>query len=297
MTNGIPAPLESVKNSELSVPAGWVQVADNVTSGLNASRVNPKGPTVDEVVRYLRTLNFGIDNQVDDKWDCSERAIWGIAHARHRFPGFAIGMAEGKGQVGSVNGKDHAVIILFEKGLGSYIYFDPLFPNMQPYEFDPHPVRITAFPFGADGQKDTVEPIKSLNMTRIKDNNYVSWDANYWLYPLTTADRKGVLDYLNVPIYEGSCIDLRGHSGANGWDFREYWRDRDRAFWAYIHVRRVYEGCAIGVAFGDPAAGNSQVTNVLWHREGGEIKRLYWDPSPEIRRDVTNSFKPRTIFF
>ena len=295
MTNGIPASFGPVRDSDLPVPNGWFQASVNVTSGLNAGRLNPNGPKAGEVVLYLNTLDFGLENQKDDIWDCSERAIWGIAHARHRFPGCAIGMAEGKGQIGSVSGKDHAVIIIWDKELTRYIYWDPLYPNTTPYKFDPNPVRIVAFPFGADGQVDTAEPIKSLHMSRIKDKNYVSWDANYWLYPLTTADHRGVKDYLFGVRYDSNCVDINSHSGASVGDIGEYWRDRDRAFWAYIHVRRDYPGCAIGVAFGDPATDYSTVVNVIWYKDGNETKRLCWDPWK--REDVTTSFKPRTLFF
>lgn len=287
-------PYESIEYEDL-IPSGLKRAPIKATNGLDLKGVNTRGPSADDIVKYLRTLNFGLGNQAEDKWDCSERALWGIIHARHRFPGIAIGMAEGKGQVGSMAGRDHAVIIIWEREFKKYIYFDPLYPDINVYQFDSEPLRITAFPSGPDGQKDEIRPINKLD--RIRDSNYVSYKTRYWLYPRKTSDRKGLLDYLSVPKYEISCIDLRGHQWIDGESFRKYWRDEDWAFWAYIHVRRVYEGCAIGVAYGDKADGKSTVVNVIWYRDGEEIKRLYWNPSPLERREVTDGFTPRKLFF
>jgi hypothetical protein len=293
MTKGTIVP---VKDSDL-VPDGWFLANLGVTTGLNPNSVNHHGPTVDEVVSYLSTLNFGLDNQVNDIWDCIDRAIWGIVHARHKFPGCAIGMAEGKGQTGSVSGKPHAVILIWDNVPSNPRYWDPLFQTTKPYKFDPSR-RIIAFPFGADGKSDTIEPIKSLHMSRIKDKNYVSWDSNYRLYPLTTDADDGVLDYLEKSNYEFSCVD--GHPAANQNDFGDYWHDMDQAFWAYIHVRRAYPGCAIGVAYGDPKDDFSTVVNVLWYKDEKGIQQKYLDPSPDISpqdKDVTKSFKPRRLFY
>lgn len=305
MATGIYAPLESVADKELHPDDILSEVGRNSTTGLNPKVINPNGPKANDVFNYLKTLNYApLDPATDDIWDCLERAIWGVAHARHRFPGSAMGVAEGTAKVGPAAGKDHAVVIVWEKGLGSFIYWDPLVPTqkLQPDEFGPV-VRIEAFPSGV-GQGDIGAPPAPIEegMTRIGDGDYVCWKTSYKLYPLTTdpkitGSRTGVLDYLNGELYKIYCVDIKGHPVANAGDYGAYWGDWSRAYWSYIHVRRIYEGCAIGVAFGKPAAGNSTVVNVLWHREGGDIKRLYFDPSPEIRRDVTTSFTPRTIFF
>jgi hypothetical protein len=273
------------------------------TSGLNIDRVNPNSPKASEIIQYLKTLNFDVGKQIDNKWDCTERALWGIVHARRKFPGSPIGMAEGIAQIPAIKGQHHAVIIVWEKDGKSFIYWDPLLPNKDDgsYPFDPNPNRIIAFPFGSDDQKDIFPPMRN-NMARIRDNNYVQMETNYTLYPLKTQDRTGVLDYLLKEEYE-YCADHHPDKEKEKKDrnFKEYWRDRDRAFWAYMHVRQKYLGCAIGVAFGDPAKDHSVLVNVIWYKEGTKILYKYIDPAPEFKlendKDVTNSFKPRMMFF
>jgi len=289
-------PIEVEKEKLLSsIFAGWKPAPNNATFGLNPGKVNPRVPSVDEILKYLSTLNFKLGNQdqVYNKWECFERALWGIVHARHRYPGIAIGIAEGKSRVGPREGHDHAVIIVWERGFSGYRYFEPL--NREAYSCDLDPMEITriiAFPFGTGDPTENVWPIKNLNMPRIKYDNYISTKNKYYLYP-----RGELLDYLNKQTYEFKCTDLQGHQWVSVESFREYWRNEDWAFWSYIHVRHDFEGCAIGVAYGDPASGKSTMVNVIWHKEGNEYRRLYWDPSPEMRRDVTNGFKPRILLF
>lgn len=271
-------------------PGDFSEIGENCTTGLFAQRVNPKIKPTD-IIEYLKTLNFGLDRQIDDIWDCSERALWGIVHARHKFPGCAIGLAEGKNS----KKENHAVIIIWESDLKKYIYFDPLSPQKNA-DFGSE-VRIIAFPFNALESSEPVEIIGK-SMSRIKDNNYVSWDAKYNIYPLTDAkNRNGVLDYLSTPLYDKYCVDLPAHPSVNEADFKNYWKDLDRAFWSYMHVRRQYDGCAIGVAIGDPEPKKSHFVNIIWteKKEGENHKYIFWDPSPEIRNIV--SFKPKRIFF
>ena len=278
------------------------------TSGLNIGRVNPKSPKAYDIVQYLKTLNYDHpENNVDNKWDCTERALWGIMHARRKFPGAPIGMAEGEAQIPKIAREHHAVIVVWEKDGKSFLYWDPLVPDQDDgtYPFDPNPKRIIAFPltypFGSGDQKDIFPPIRK-NMAKIKENNYIRMETRYWLYPLKTKDRKGVLDYLLKEEYE-YCTDHHPdkEKEKKDRDFKEYWRDLDRAFWAYIHVRHRYPGCAIGVASGKPAKDHSVIVNVLWYEEANKILYKYIDPAPEFKlendKDVTNSFKPTMMFF
>ena len=128
-----------------------------------------------------------------DVWDCSERAIWCIMHIRHMFPGIGIGMVEG-----TISNEDHAVVIVWDKDLKP-TYIDPQQIG-KPVNFSDI-VRITAFPVAPDSQaEDTVEPLKTLNLPRRKDNQMVSWDKQYWIYPQET-----ILDYLKNAKYEKLC--------------------------------------------------------------------------------------------
>lgn len=303
MTAGIPAPTEvlGVNEYERLHPNDILtEIGKNCTMGLNVNAINPTAPKVDDVFNYLQTLNYEPKNpQNIDIWDCLERALWGVAHALHRFPGCAIGVAEGTAKVGPATDKDHAVIIIWEKGLGSFIYWDPLLPakKLTPDEFGPI-VRIEAFPpgVGFDNMGKQPAPITD-EMTRIGKGKFVCWKTGYKLYPLKVPKeqgRNGIEDYLNVPLYENSCIDIGGHQPGPK-DGDPFWGPRSRALWSYIHVRRVYESCAIGIAFGEPEKGKSPVVNVLWQKDGDKYKRIYWDPTPEILKEV--SFKPTTMFF
>jgi hypothetical protein len=283
-------------------PDGFSQIGAigaAATTGLDSSRVKPNGPSADEVINFLKVLNYAPLQSIDNDWDCSERALWGIIHARRKFSGCAIAMAEGKGP--AVNGEDHAVIIVWDRGLQTYRYWDPLFKDNDKGDYKFGPIaRIIGFPGGGTPAKDPA-PIKDLNMSRIQSGNFVSWDTKYKLYPLTTPDRKGVLDYLGAAVYDkaGGCDNFVAHQGGAVDGVDTYWRDADRAYWVYMHVRRQYRGCAIGVAFGEPKkAGISRVVNVLWHGTENDIKRMFLDPAPKNRnKDVTDAFDPKMFFF
>lgn len=304
MSNQVVAPmnLESVSDKQIPVPGGFTQIGGPgapATSGLSKANMNANAQDANDIICYLKKLNYEPLDSKDNLWDCQERALWGIVHARRMFPGCAIGMVEGKGQEGGVAGVDHAAIVVWERGLEGYRYWDPLFPDKDDgtYKFDPHPVRIIAFPFGVNGDADMIDPI-SHNMSKIDIGNYISWETEYWLYPLTEDDPKSVINYLRHPGYNFSCIDFDNHTGGAIDGKNKYWRDADRAFWAYIHVRRQYPGCAIGVVFGKPKRGYSFAVNVLWYKEGGEIKYKYLDPIPKHRNsDVTAKFIPEMLFF
>ena len=289
---------EDIKYSDLPIPNGLSSVGEGYSTGLYAPRVNPD-IAADDVIKYLRTLDYRLDLQIDDINDCSERALFGITHARRRFPGCAIAMAEGLGQFGSPAEKRHAVIMIWEKGLKSYIFFDPLYPDQTNLKFGPV-VRIVAFPFNFKETSD-VELIAGNKMARINDNDYVKWDMVYNIYPMETKDGKGVLNYLNSELQETHCTNSGGHSSINEKYFGDYWKELDRAFWAYMHVRRDYPGCAIGVAYGDAVNGpsglkNSMFVNIIWYIEqDGTYNIKYWDPRKDLRRVV--NFTAKRIFF
>lgn len=289
-----------VKMEDLISP-DWASAPENATYSLNFKLVNPRVPSIDEVERYLRTLDYGLEHQKEDIWDCFDRSLWGIAHARHRFPGIAIGLAEGISRLEGTYGQNHALIIIWEKGLANYRYFDP--SNQDSISFSSEPLRIKriiAFPFDTNGHYTTVELIRGQYMSRIKDGNYISYKKNYCLYPLEgqKQEQKGILDYLYGHEYEFSCIDLNGHQWIDGFSFKEYWRDEDWAFWTYIHVRRAYKGCAIGVAYGEQEFSRSSFVNVIWRKldGNGKIEPLFWDPSPE-KRGIVPNFRPKMLLF
>jgi hypothetical protein len=273
---------------------------DKATTGLNIDRVNKNGPTADEVINYLKTLNgYGGGSVVNDEWDCTEKALWGIVHARHRFPGLAIGMSEGIAKE-FVPNQAHAVIIIWDKGLKSYKYYDP--GKGSTVAFDDHPHRILSFP---TGPADSVDPLNKMQLSKIGESHCVSMELNYNFYDLKTKDRMGVLDYLNRPIdpkiNDIPCCDSNSHPGAKEKDSLDYWRPLDMAFWTYMHVRQIYRGCAIGVAIGiDPkdSKKDTRAFNIIWKKENDELKPVYWNPHPTRKEEVPkDNFIPKTVFF
>jgi hypothetical protein len=280
----IPSSLKKVTPDEIK-PTGFTSA--NPTTGLNKDKVAPNGPTIPSIVQYLSNVDFGATtDQKNNEWDCVDRALWGIAYARQKFPGIAVGMAEGVASVGSINNGNHAVMILWDKDF-NYLYHDPLQPG-KPVTFNSIE-RIFAFPFGSDGQIDTVDPLRKLMLPRIKDNNYVHWDTEYQIYPKTTDDRRGIEDYLSYAVYDPKCIDLNSIN-------LDYWKAADAALWSYMHVRRHYKGAAIGLAFGVPDDPNkSKVVNLIWTLEANKIKPVFWDPNPKFKMEV--GFTPKRVFF
>jgi hypothetical protein len=278
-------------------------LSKKATTGLDVNRVNKEGPTADEVVTYLSSLEgYGGSSVTNDKWDCTEKALWGIIHARHRYPGLAIGMAAGIAD-GWVKGP-HAVIIIWDKGLKSYKYYDPGKPGVVGQLATTE--LVLSFPMGP---ADAVDPLSKMQLSKIEEGNCVPMEENYYFYDLQAPDHiYGVLDYLNRPIdpmiNDIPCCDSNYHMGAKDKDLLNYWRTLDMAFWTYMHVRQIYRGCAIGVAIGiDPKEMDpkkkQKAYNILWELEAKDkVKRKYWNPHPTKREIVpAERFVPKTVFF
>lgn len=283
----VPEPLKTAVTPDELKPSGFISVTS--TTGLNIAKVAPNRPTIPSVVQYLsNNVDFGnTTEQKNNEWDCVDRALWGIAYARQKFPGMAVGMAMGKASVGSIKDADHAVMIIWDGN--NYLYHDPLQPG-KPVTFTSIQ-GVFAFPFGADGQKDIIDPLKSIILDRMMDNKYVHWDTEYKIYPTKTADRRGIEDYLTYAVYDPQCINLDAID-------LNYWKAADAALWSYMHVRRHYKGAAIGIAFGVPQDPNkSKVVNIIWAWDPNtkKIKTIFWDPLPQFKMEV--GFTPKRIFF
>jgi len=290
-----------MSNSQINEPEGKSYTTDELkgslghaffkvsemTTGLGVDKVEPNGPEVQEVIAEIGKLDIGNLKQIPNIWDCTERAIWCIAHIRRMFPGFAIGMVEGIASVGTIVNEAHAVLVLWDK-------------NFEPTLCDPQQigktvtfskiVRITAFPFASDDQDDTVEPIKAAHLPRLKDGQLVHFDSLYWIYPTKT-----ILDYLKKAIYEDECPSYFSHLTIHG--DRDKWKAADAAFWAYAHMRRKFPGCAIGVALGKPkSAKDPVVVNLIFTKKGDIIEPIYWRPArlPKNRKPI--EFDPTRIF-
>lgn len=278
------------------MPSGFRSVR-NMTLGLSIEKVAPNGPSIADIITEIKKMDFGRTTQADDKWDCEERAIWGMFHIRHKFPGCPVGIAEGKATVGSINNLDHAVLVLWDKEF-KHQFVDPAQVG-KAVTFS-EIVRIFALPTAADNQPDAVELLKKLNLPRLKDNQYINHDAKYWIYPKTTDARNGVIDYLWNAFYEKDCPNIDKSAAAHDEvGDTSYWKAADTAFWAFAHVRRVFEGCAIGVAFGTPKKeGITKAVNIILTKNGNKIEPIYWDALPQNKKIVdVADFTPNKIFF
>jgi hypothetical protein len=271
------------------------------TTGLYTPRVNKK-ITIGEIIEFLKSLHFENHPDKPNAWDCSERALWGVVHARRRYPGCAIGIAEGPAKY-LANNPDHAVIIIWDIENGSYKYFEPLRSQTNPIvDFNDRPVRIIAFPFNVKENSDPVQLIGNFKMSRIFDKNFAKWDTEYRSYKWDGND--GIEKFLHDRLfdYPDKCPDLNAHQSDETYK-KDYWKDQDKAFWSYMHVRQFYPGCAIGVAYGEQSIPNrSYWINVIWSRdkENGPIKTIYWDPSQELgepNEHIVKQFKPLRLFF
>jgi hypothetical protein len=272
---------------------------DSCTTGLNLSKSNDgkyskiwfRDPN--KIMDYLDTLTyepFSLGNIPEDQdaWDCEDRAYWGIAHVRFKYPGFPIGVAEGKND----KGQDHAVIILWyqkdDKSL-DYLYYDPTKQVPSKRRLGKNfgvPYRITAFPVAPKGQKEAVPPQLENDSKESIYGHHITLDDYWFIYPLRTKDKKGILDFLEGGLYNTLCIDRNKHRTDNDGEMRLWGTNTDYALWVLAHLRRHYPGCAVGVAIGQPVGGKGKSVNVLWYREGdteeGKISKKFWDPHPEM---------------
>jgi len=254
-------------------------------TGLNTGSIMHPYP-IETVEDELKNLNFS--NYIKVFHDCEDRAFWGFAHLRHRFPGIPVGVASGfavEGPVSEMADKSHAVILLWyrERGELKHVYWDPLPGYQGEVKFDPS-IFIT-FPIGKS-EIPMVNPVPT-DYYRI-NNNTIVFDERRMVYELRTGDKKGLLDYLERGDYDTACKE--SHEIFNKPDFPEKWRDYDRALWAFAHIRRDYAGCPVGVAIGNPGNGKSYSAVILWDKN---LSVHYWDP---ITKKEDPAFKPRIAF-
>jgi len=296
----------------IGIGGGNMETSAMGTTGLNTDRKVMKTHTIDldpiqfpnipptnTVVGYLKSLDF--DRYVEDFYDCEDIAFWGMAHARHRFPGCPIGVASGTAPDGHpYAGQRHAVIIVFHSVGGKIqpgIFWEPRGPSGQPIGKidDLRALKsVVSFPIGAGKGPDTVPPLDTLERL---DDQVLLFDETRMIYPL-----QNVLDYLKKEcskrVGQFRCDENHKIFGPARDDFNGKWRHYDQALWAFAHVRRDFPGCPICVAIGDRVDGKSFSVVVIWYcegdKEGADLKYMYWDPDPDVNKKV--DFKPKMIF-
>jgi hypothetical protein len=302
----------SIANKEMWGPlkdsgssASGIFLKQVLFQSLNPNIKSPKPSVID----YLNSLNYGpilAGGRKDVyEWDCADRSLWAIAHARRSYPGLPMAIAEGKGKVGAgIAGQDHAVVLLWwetdqNKHTTDYIYFDPSLPVADRVltnknDFGPI-VRITAFPIAKRAAPNIIAP---LDLATIDDDivgHSITMDEYVNLYSMRTADKKGLLDYLEADAFSKSCVNSGNHSGATDNEIVMCYTDTDRALWNKAHIRRDYPGCPVAVAFGKPVDGVSKAVNIIWEGAG---KKILWDPKKnpgpkpgEYKGGIVNDFK------
>jgi len=273
------------------MPDGIQRTMSGITE-LDTDPARVKVYDIDDVMDYLETLDFA--KFIKIYHDCEDRAFWGMAHARHRFPGLPIGVASGEaaeGPIADLPDKRHAVIILWYQGEEEleHVFWDPLPQHQGTVRFR-NIKSIVAFPIGRGPY--TASPLSKFTPL---NSQALVFDEKRIVYR-----KDDILSYLKNELYESGehkCVE--DHTTPYRLSLRRRWRDYDDALWAFVHVRRDYVGCPIGVAIRDPTdSGMSDDVIILWHKKDeskvdSNLTYTYWDP---IGQKEVDNFKPKTIF-
>jgi hypothetical protein len=230
---------------------------------------NPE-PGNTRVLDYLASLDYGVYNP--EIWDCEDRAFWGVAHARHKFPGLAIGVASGKRKRGGKE-EDHAVIILWDTDDDGHIS-----KSSKYYFYDPDLIRIKSpkppileeeteftlelivpFPMSKTHSTQSIPPLDREEFKNPIENKHFIWDYKHnWSFKkndvfayLKDSGQKVRERYGNgCPEFADPQRKPETHK-TNMTVLRTYWQnDIDSAAWAFTHARRQFMGCPIGFAYG-----------------------------------------------
>lgn len=274
-------------------PVGMVELGDKPlertgsgTTGLKTSTAINLIDSFDineDLIKFLESLNFG--KYIPEFYDCEDRALWGMAHLRHMFPGAPIGVASGIAAEGPVEGQRHAVIILWNRASGGKIepaFWDPL-PSHQGLVKFGNVKSIFTFP-PSDKPENTPLVTRSLN------NKMLVYDEKRVVYP-----KGDIMNYLINAPYESECENAKAHSIPSPTIFKDHWSSHDKALWAFVHARRDFAGCPVGIAKGNKVDGRSSWTVIIYFRENdaedGKLMHTYWDP----RTNSEVKFNPTTI--
>ncbi|GEM_PF-1509399 len=247
------------------------------------------------VFSYLDSLNIREDYR--EIWfDCEDVALSTMAHARNKFPGLPIGIVSGVALKGSIKGQRHAFNILWWRKGKKFYYslWDPMQKDF--YEIDRFLEKIgemraiIAFPTKGN---ERVEPIPENFSSRglSLEGKVIAFDEKRLIYPFGGDD--GIKSYLeendtgDATSFNKVC--KQKHDSVDDSDtYKNWFLDYDRALWTFVHLRRAYPGCPVGLAIGGrskkPGGRTSESYEILiWYRENdtkqGTPKRIYWRPS------------------
>ena len=253
------------------------------------------------VIDILESLHYG--TYVPEFYDCEDRAFWGAAHVRNAIPGYPIGVISGKAAY--MQNQDHAIVMFFvkEDNKLKLVLYDPIKAHGEVKlnnQTGFHSVMSTvAFPICDKpvGQLFTGHPKYQLGDKSHKD--FLIFDNKRLIYPLRKQNN-GILDYLERGFRK--CPDMDKHhkseTPADRITFKENWHDYDKALWYFVHVRRDYPGCPVGIGIISPddVKGGSNSVLAIWNsgREkdvDGKLmpNPIYWDPeTKKIRTKGTD---------
>jgi hypothetical protein len=254
-----------------------------------------------QVFSYLKSLNHKF--HVPIWYDCEDRALWTMAHVRNRFPGLPIGIISGVAPGGALSGQRHAFNILWWRKKDKILYslWDPVLDDFYEIEDFQNKIgemrAIIAFPPSVD-RNERMNPITerypSLFPLSSKEKGHIiPFDERRLIYPfsgekglgkyLQDNDTGDATSYNSAPCHEKhDSVDGRGSDV-----YKDWFRDYDRALWSFVHVRRAYPGCPVGLAIGKrrKRPGGmlwASYENIIWFRKGdaknGEITYKYWKP-------------------
>ena len=230
--------------------------------------------TPETISGYLKGLNY--DGHEDNKWDCEDRAYWGVAQTRCKFPGLPMAVALGKAKTEPIKGRNHAVILFWAKvGEDDHKphYLDPDGKLNKIVDFDVRailtfPVHRPNAPGG--GRKD----LKPFDQHPYIAKGAFLLDRTYDLSKVA-----------EIREFLGTIVDCPQPSGGLAKDkYEDYYLIEDKAFWAFIHARRHFwekdkgNPIGLGVAFGlDKRKKKDGAVLVIWGENAGSQDYEYWD--------------------
>jgi hypothetical protein len=259
------------------------------TTGMS-DRVHAHNPY--EVLACLQECDY--EPHKNDVYDCEDRAFWGIAHARRKFPGQPMAAAFGKAR----SGENHAVIVFWSKvGKDKYVH----------HFFDPEGSRKGKTEKVAGGGVNGGKLIDNFDTKILVP--FPMWrpesETRKELEQQEPGDFEGFTYRSGAAVLDGSYTLFDYNSLKNIVDYLEnfgeqpssdFWRIEEKVLWAWVHARREFKGYAIGMAFGKYlGAKEDEDPNhaflVFWRKDK---PYLYYDLKTGFPNNPDN-FKPRTL--
>jgi hypothetical protein len=207
------------------------------------------------------------------RWECFDRAYWGVSIVRCQLPGTPVGVAFGTAKEGgpSVMNQPHAIMYFWHMMNGKWtpVLYDPLYGEIQAFEpraFISFPIHRPNFGYG---QPKVPTPFDTMDDA---DEGVIMMYNNF------ESDDKGY-DLSNFNNIKNDLANKRYKLCTPPADYEKKRTREDRAFWVFNQMRSKYNRAAIGFAWGvnkkeaDSKKKDSAVL-VLWKNES---EYMLWD--------------------